>query len=513
MASDRWHSSGSSEDGDEGEPIASLPVGHAQDIDLADDDHFHDECGVFGIWGHSDAAAATALGLHALQHRGQEAAGIVSYDGEHFHSHKALGLVGDNFGSGSVIRTLPGSVAVGHVRYSTTGGTVVRNIQPLFADFEFGGMTLAHNGNLTNALALRKALVRRGAIFHSTTDTETIIHLVATSHYSTVVDRLIDAMRQLDGTYSLVAITRRKLIGMRDPYGVRPLVLGRLAGAYILASETCALDIIGAQFVRDIEPGEIVVIDDQGLRSVRPFARVPRRFCIFEYIYFARPDSTIDGRNVYEIRRRIGAELARENGVDADIVVPVPDSGVPAAIGYAHESGIPFELGIIRNHYVGRTFIEPSQKIRLLGVRLKHNANAARLKDKRVILVDDSIVRGTTSVKIVEMVRNAGASEVHLRISSPPTTHSCFYGIDTPDREELLAATRSIEQMASFIGVDSLAYISINGLYRAVGEIGRDMVRPQFCDACFTGDYPIRLTDQIDAEPAERQLSLLEEVP
>ena len=497
-----------------GRPLARSTASTDPDHDGAaplEDDHFHDECGVFGIWGHGDAAAATALGLHALQHRGQEAAGIVSYDGEHFHSHKALGLVGDNFGSGSVIRTLPGEVAVGHVRYSTTGGTVARNIQPLFADFEFGGMTIAHNGNLTNALAIRRDLVRRGAIFHSTTDTETIIHLVATSHYSTVVDRLIDAMRQLDGTYSLVAITRRKLIGMRDPYGVRPLVLGRLGSAHIFASETCALDIIGAQYVRDVEPGEIVVIDDQGLRSVKPFAKVPRRFCIFEYIYFARPDSNIDGRNVYDVRRRIGAELARENGVDADIVVPVPDSGVPAAIGYAQESGIPFELGIIRNHYVGRTFIEPSQKIRLLGVRLKHNANASRLKDKRVVLVDDSIVRGTTSVKIVEMVRNAGAREVHLRISSPPTTHSCFYGIDTPDRDELLASTRSIEQMASFIGVDTLAYISINGLYRAVGEAGRDPIKPQFCDACFTGDYPIRLTDRIDAEPAERQLTLLEE--
>jgi amidophosphoribosyltransferase len=477
---------------------------------LLEDDRFHDECGVFGIFGHRDAAATTALGLHALQHRGQEAAGIVSFDGEHFHGHKAVGLVGDNFGSEDVISRLKGGAAIGHVRYSTTGDGALRNIQPFFADFEFGGMTIAHNGNLTNALAIRKRLVRNGSIFHTTTDTETIIHLVATSHYSTVVDRLIDAMRQLDGAYSLAAITRRKLIGMRDPYGVRPLVLGRLDGAYIFCSETCALDIIGAQYVRDVEPGEIVVVDDHGLRSVKPFAKVPRRFCIFEYIYFARPDSTIEGRNVYEVRKRIGAELAREAPVDADLVVPVPDSGVPAAIGFAEESGIAFELGIIRNHYVGRTFIEPSQQIRLLGVRLKHNANGARLKGKRVVLVDDSIVRGTTSVKIVQMVRNAGATEVHLRISSPPTTHSCFYGIDTPERSELLAANRNLEEMVRYIGVDSLAYISLDGLYRAVGEPARDMVRPQYCDACFTGDYPIRLTDTLDPPP-ERQLSLLEE--
>jgi len=484
--------------------------GVAVDPRLDDDDHFHDECGVFGIFGHPDAAATTALGLHALQHRGQEACGVVSFDGEHFHAHKAMGLVGDNFGTSAVIQRLKGAVAVGHVRYATTGETVLRNVQPLFADFEFGGMTIAHNGNLTNALAVRKALVRRGSIFHSTTDTETIIHLVATSHYSTVVDRLIDAMRQLEGTYALVAITRRKLIGMRDPYGIRPLVLGRLDGAYILCSESCALDIIGADFVRDVEAGEMIIIDDQGLRSIKPFAKVAKRFCIFEYIYFARPDSTIEGRNVYDVRRRIGAELARESPVDADFVVPVPDSGVPAAIGYAAESGIPFELGIIRNHYVGRTFIEPAQHIRLLGVRLKHNANAARLKGKRVVLVDDSIVRGTTSVKIVQMVRNAGAREVHLRISSPPTTYSCFYGIDTPERNELLAATRNLEEMARYIGVDSLAYLTLDGLYRAVDEPGRDPVRPQYCDACFTGDYPIRLVDQ-EEDPVNNQLSLLEE--
>ncbi len=487
------------------------PVANAdRKFDPLDDDHFHDECGVFGIYGHRDATATTALGLHALQHRGQEAAGIVSCDGDHFHSHKALGLVGDNFGSEEVVNRLHGSMALGHVRYSTSGDTVLRNVQPLFADFEFGGLTIAHNGNLTNALIVRKSLVRRGCIFQSTTDTETIIHLMATSHYSTVVDRMIDALRQLEGAYSLVAITRRKLIGMRDPHGVRPLVLGRFEGAYVMASETCALDIIGAEFIRDIEPGEIVVIDENGIKSVKPFAKVPNRFCIFEYIYFARPDSTLEGRNVYEVRKSIGAELARENGVDADMVIPVPDSGVPAAIGYAEESGIPFELGIIRNHYVGRTFIEPTARIRHLGVKLKHNANIHLLKGKRVILVDDSIVRGTTSVKIVEMVRAAGATEVHLRISSPPTTHPCFYGIDTPERDELLASTRSIEEMIRYIGVDSLSYISMDGLYRAVGEPGRNNERPQYCDACFSGDYAIRLTDHED-HPLEKQLSLLEE--
>jgi len=477
---------------------------------VLDDDHFHDECGVFGVYGHPDAAATTALGLHALQHRGQGAVGIVTFDGEHFHSHRALGLVGDNFGSAKVIGRLPGDLALGHVRYSTTGDTLLRNVQPLFADFEFGGLTIAHNGNLTNALRVRKALVHRGSIFQSTTDTETIIHLIATSHYSTVVDRLIDAMRQLEGAYSLVAITRQKLIGMRDPHGVRPLVLGRLGGATMLASETCALDIIGADFVRDVEPGEIVIVDHDGLRSIKPFTRAPRRFCIFEYIYFARPDSTMEGLNVYEVRKRIGAELARESPVDADYVVAVPDSGVPAAIGYAEESGIPFELGIIRNHYVGRTFIEPTDRIRHLGVKLKHNANAARLKGKRVILVDDSIVRGTTSVKIVEMVRAAGAAKVHMRISSPPTSHSCFYGIDTPEREQLLAARLDIEGMVRHIGVDSLAYLTMDGLYRAVGEPGRDEEAPQYCDACFSGDYPIRLTDH-DEHPVPEQLSLLTE--
>ncbi len=475
-----------------------------------DDDHPHEECGLFGVYGHIDAAAHTALGLHALQHRGQEAVGIVSYDGEQFHSHRALGLVGDNFSSEEVISQLPGNTAVGHVRYSTSGDTVIRNVQPLFAEFKFGGLAVAHNGNLTNAYAVRRALIERGSIFQSTSDTETIIHLIARSEYGRVVDRLTDAIAQLQGAYSLVAMTGKKLIGVRDPHGVRPLVIGRLGDAYILTSETCALDILGARFVRDVDPGEIVVIDDKGLHSLKPFSKKPRRFCIFEYIYFARPDSNIEGRHVYAVRKNIGRELARESHVPADVIVPVPDSGVPSAIGYAQQADIPFELDIIRNHYVGRTFIEPTAQIRHLGVRLKHNANQGSIKGKRVVLVDDSIVRGTTSTKIVEMVRAAGATEVHMRVSSPPTTHSCFYGIDTPEREQLMAAQHDVEGMADIIGVDSLAFVSIDGLYRAVGEARRDMDQPQYCDACFTGDYPIPLIDR-DGGGMPKQLSLLAE--
>jgi amidophosphoribosyltransferase len=476
-----------------------------------DDDKLREECGVFGIYGHDEAAAHAALGLHALQHRGQESAGIVAYDGGQFHSHRALGLVGDNFNDQDTMSRLKGQVAMGHVRYSTSGGTFIRNIQPLFAEFIFGGLAVAHNGNLTNAYQLRQSLVERGNIFQSTSDTEVIIHLMAVSTAGTVLDRLVDALRQIEGAYSLVAMTQKKLIGVRDPMGVRPLVLGRLGDAHILASETCALDIIGADFIRDVEPGEIIVIDADGVNSYHPFgpSRV-RRFCIFEHIYFARPDSVIEGQNVYEVRKRIGAELAHEAAVEADVVVPVPDSGVPSAIGFARETGIPFELGIIRNHYVGRTFIEPTDNIRHLGVRLKHNHNVAELEGKRVILVDDSIVRGTTSVKIVEMVRDAGATEVHMRISSPPTTHSCFYGIDTPERSQLLAAQHDVQGMADIIGVDSLAFISWDGLYRAVGEAGRDMEIPRYCDACFTGEYPISLTDR-NSDRGPRQLSLLEE--
>ncbi|MSP03901.1 MAG: amidophosphoribosyltransferase [Acetobacteraceae bacterium] len=472
-----------------------------------DDDKFHEECGVIGLWNVPDAAAVTALGLHALQHRGQEATGIVTYDGKQFHSHRGLGLVGDNFSDAKVIACLPGTVAVGHNRYATTGGTILRNVQPLYADFEFGGFAVAHNGNLTNAHVLHRQLVRRGCLFQSTMDSEVFVHLIAISLYSTVVDRLIDALKQVVGAYSLVALSNEALLGVRDPLGVRPLVLGRIGTGWVLASETCALDIIGAEFVRDVEPGEIVVINDKGVNSIKPFGRSTERFCVFEYIYFARPDSITEGMPVYTARKRIGAELAREFGVEADVIVPVPDSGVPAAMGYAQESGIPFELGIVRNHYVGRTFIEPTDHIRNLGVKLKHSANRAVLAGKRVVLVDDSIVRGTTSKKIVEMVRQAGAKEVHMRISSPPTTHSCFYGIDTPERGQLLASNHSVEEMAAIIGVDSLAFVSIDGMYRALGKPGRDPVHPHYCDACFTGDYPIALADQ--ADNSDRQLSLL----
>ncbi|CAH2601553.1 Amidophosphoribosyltransferase [Rhodovastum atsumiense] len=479
--------------------------------DRGADDKLHEECGVIGVWNHPDAAAVAALGLHALQHRGQEATGIVSYDGQRFHTHRGLGLVGDNFGDARVIGSLAGARAVGHNRYATTGDTVLRNVQPLYADFEFGGFAVAHNGNLTNAGALRRALVRRGCLFQSTTDSEVFIHLIAISLYSTVVDRLIDALKQVVGAYSLVALSNEALMGVRDPLGVRPLILGRIEsnGSWVLASETCALDIVGASFVRDIEPGEIVVINDAGVHSIKPFGRQPARFCVFEYIYFARPDSIVEGLPVYEVRKRIGMELARESHVPADVIVPVPDSGVPAAMGYAKESGTPFELGIIRNHYVGRTFIEPTDSIRHLGVKLKHSANRAMLEGRRVILVDDSIVRGTTSRKIVEMVRHAGAAEVHMRISSPPTTHSCFYGIDTPERGKLLAAQHTVEEMAELIGADSLAFISQDGLYRALGHAGRDPARPHYCDACFSGNYPIALHDQIDNDT--RQLSLLSE--
>jgi amidophosphoribosyltransferase len=476
-----------------------------------DTDRFHEECGVFGIYGHPDAAALTALGLHALQHRGQEAAGIVAYDGQQFSAHRGPGLVSDNFSSKEVIERLPGSAAIGHNRYATTGEVAQRNIQPLFADFEFGGLAICHNGNLTNSYQLRRQLVRRGSLFQSTSDTEVIVHLIATSLKDSVVDRMIDALRQVEGAYSVVALSQDSVIGLRDPLGVRPLVLGKLADAWIVASETCALDIIGAEFVRDVEPGEIVMIGAGGVKSLKPFIEERPRLCVFEYIYFARPDSVVEGQSVYEARKRIGRELARESHVDADIVVPVPDSGVPAALGYAAESGLPFELGIIRNHYVGRTFIEPTDQIRHLGVRLKHNANRADLDGKRVILVDDSIVRGTTSTKIVDMVRHAGAREVHMRISSPPTRFPCFYGIATPSRQQLLAARFDVEQMARFIGVDSLAFISIDGLYRAMGEeTGRLPNAPRFCDACFTGDYPIPLADA-DEGKVSVQLSLLAE--
>lgn len=473
-----------------------------------DDDKLKEECGVFGVIGSDSAAAMTALGLHALQHRGQEAAGIVSFDGEHFHAHHALGHVGENFNSEATIKKLIGSSAIGHTRYSTSGEPALRNVQPLFADFDFGGFAIAHNGNLTNAYTLRKQLVKRGCLFRSTSDTEAIIHLMAMARGGSVIDRLIEALRQIEGAYSLVGLAKDIIIGVRDPNGVRPLALGQLEKTYVLASETCALDIIGATFVRDIEPGEMVVIDGESIQSLRPFAKANPKFCVFEYVYFARPDSLVEGRSVYEMRKNIGIELARESHVPADIVVPVPDSGVPSAIGYAQESQVPFELGIIRNHYVGRTFIQPTDRIRHLGVKLKHNANRRFIEGKRVVLVDDSIVRGTTSTKIVEMVRAAGAKEVHMRISSPPTKHSCFYGIDTPQPEKLLAHNYNVEQMCRFIGADSLAFISLDGLYRAMGETKRNTEKPQFCDACFSGDYAIPLTD-LNSNNGNEQPSLL----
>jgi amidophosphoribosyltransferase len=458
-------------------------------------DKLREECGVFGIHGNDEAAAHTVLGLHALQHRGQEAAGVVTFDGRLFHSHRALGLVGDHFSNETVIDALPGHAAIGHVRYSTAGAPLLRNVQPLFADFAFGGLALGHNGNLTNALTLRRQLVEQGCLFQSTSDTEVIIHLIARSRQPTVIERLIDALREVQGAYALIALSADAIYGVRDPLGIRPLVIGDLDGAPILASESCALDIMGASFVRDVEAGEVVIATRGGIESIRPFGTPARRFCIFEYVYFARPDSVVDGQSVYETRKRIGAELAREAAAPADIVIPVPDSGVPAAIGYARAAGLPFELGLIRNHYVGRTFIEPSDRIRHLGVRLKHNANRSTVAGKRVVLVDDSIVRGTTSTKIVAMVRNAGATEVHMRVASPPTIHSCFYGVDTPERSKLLAAQNNLEAMARIIGVDSLGFLSLDGLYRAVGGQRRDAVQPQYCDACFSGDYPTLLED------------------
>jgi amidophosphoribosyltransferase len=474
-------------------------------------DRLREECGVFGIFNHPDAAAITALGLHALQHRGQEAAGIVSFDAKRFHSERRLGLVGDAFARREVIDRLPGNAAVGHVRYSTTGETILRNVQPLFAELEGGGFAVAHNGNLTNGISLRKALVHDGAMMQSTSDTEVILHLVARARRNRFVDRFIEGLRQLEGAYAFVGLTNKKLVGARDPLGIRPLVIGRLDGCPILASETCALDIIGATYVRDVENGEVVVFDEDGFQSHKPFPPQAARPCIFEYIYFARPDSIVGGRPVYDVRKAMGAELAHEAPADADVIVPVPDSGVPAALGFAQAAGIPFEHGIIRNHYVGRTFIQPTQAIRDQGVRMKHSANRTVVAGKRIVLVDDSIVRGTTSRKIVQMMREAGAKEVHFRISSPPIKHPDYYGIDTPDAEKLLAATHDLEGMRAFTGADSLAFLSVDGIYRAMGYAGRDNVRPQFTDHCFTGDYPTALTDLTAQQASPRQLSLLAE--
>jgi amidophosphoribosyltransferase len=482
-------------------------------LDL-DEDRLHEECGVFGIYGHPEAAAITALGLHALQHRGQEAAGIVTFDGKRFHSERRLGLVGDTFTRRDVIERLPGQLAVGHTRYSTTGENILRNVQPLFCELDAGGFAVGHNGNLTNGLTLRRHLVREGAIMQSTNDTEVILHLVARSRRNRFIDRFIDALRAIEGAYSLVALTNKKLIGARDPLGIRPLVLGELDGYPILASETCALDIIGARYVRDVKNGEIVVANEPDIdkiESFMPFPPMAPRPCIFEYIYFSRPDSIVGGRPVYRVRKTMGAELAGEAPVEADVVIPVPDSGVPAALGFAQASGIPLDFGIIRNHYVGRTFIQPTQTVRELGVRLKHSANRIVVQGKRIVLIDDSLVRGTTSVKIVQMMRDAGASEVHFRIASPPITHPDYYGIDTPERDKLLAANHDVASMCRFIGADSLAFLSVDGIYRAMGFAARDPVRPQFTDHCFTGEYPTALTDRATRDVPPRQLSLLAE--
>jgi len=465
-----------------------------------DDDKLREECGVYGVLGVDDAANYVALGLHALQHRGQEAAGIVSYSPETgFNAVRRIGYVRDNFTKLSVMELLPGRLAMGHTRYSTAGGkggAALRDVQPLYADFAMGGCAIAHNGNLTNADSLRAQLIERGSIFQSTSDTECIVHLMARSIQKTIPDRMKDALRMVEGAFSVIAMTRTKMIGVRDPLGVRPLVLGRYGTAWILSSETCALDIIGAEFVREIEPGELVIITKDGVESHHPFETGKSRFCIFEYVYFSRPDSLIGGLSVYEARRRIGMELAREAPVEADIVCAVPDSGTPAAIGYSQESGIPYTMGIIRNQYVGRTFIEPTEQIRDMGVRLKLNVNRAVVEGKRVVLVDDSVVRGTTSRKIKDMILAAGAAEVHFRIASPPTRWSCFYGVDTPEREKLLASAMTEDEMCANLGMNSLRFVSLDGLYRACGyTAGRNGKSPQFCDACFSGDYPIDPSD------------------
>lgn len=474
-----------------------------------DDDKPREECGIVGIFNLADASYLTALGLHALQHRGQEACGITTYDGERFHNERHMGLVGENF-SGDLSERLPGNAAIGHNRYSTQGKPVPRNIQPIYADLDTGGFAIAHNGNLTNSRALRRKLVQRGAIFQSTMDTEVILHLLARSDQETVSDRFLDAIRQIEGGFALVGLTNKKLIGARDPSGLRPLILGKIDTGFVLASETCALDLMGAEFVREIDPGEVVIITQEGLRSFHPFPSRPVRPCLFEYVYFARPDSVVQGRSVYEVRRRMGHQLAIEHPADIDVVVPVPDSGVPAGIGFSEQSGATFQLGIIRSHYVGRTFIQPSQTGRQRAVSRKHSPNRAVLDGKRVLLVDDSIVRGNTSRKIVQMVRDAGASEVHFRSASPPIMHQDFYGIDMADRSELLAAQNSLAEMQEYLEVESLGFLSVPGLYRAIG-VDYDPETPAFADHCFTGDYPTRLIDHDQNESGkERQLSLLD---
>ncbi|NCU11608.1 MAG: amidophosphoribosyltransferase [Sphingomonadaceae bacterium] len=475
----------------------------------ADGDKLREECGIFGVIGARDAAAMTALGLHALQHRGQEAVGIVSYDGHDFFARRGLGHVVQVFPDAAALAELPGEMASGHVRYSTTGGQGLRNVQPLHADLARGAFSVAHNGNISNAMSLKHELVQRGSIFQSTSDTEVIIHLIATSRYHKLLDRFVDALRMIEGAYSLICMTPKRMIACRDPLGIRPLVMGRIGDATVFASESVALDVVGAEVLREVEPGEIVEVRQDGrITSHRPFGDTAGRPCIFEHVYFSRPDSVMGGQSVYEVRKRIGMELAKESPADADLVIPVPDSGVPAAIGYAQQSGIPFELGIIRSHYVGRTFIQPSDGARHADVKRKHNANRALVEGKRIVLIDDSIVRGTTSMKIVQMMRDAGAKEIHFRVASPPTMHSCFYGVDTPERHKLLAARMDIQEMTKFIVADSLGFVSIDGLYRAVGEKQRNAGCPQHCDACFTGEYPTPLTDLAERDADTGQLPL-----
>ena len=467
-----------------------------------------EECGVFGISNSIDASALTALGVHAIQHRGQEGCGIVSYDGQKYYSEKRFGLVGDNFNKQKVLKGLPGNYAIGHNRYSTTGDTSLRNIQPFFADTNTGGIGVEHNGNLTNAITLRKKLVEDGAIFHTTSDTETIVQLVAKSKRNKTIDKIIDALFQIQGGYALVMLTQNILIGVRDPFGIRPLVIGKVKDSYVFASETCALDIIGAKYIRDVENGEIVCVENGKLQSLKPFPAKKIRPCVFEYIYFSRPDSLLNGECAYEYRKRLGVELAKESSIDTDVVVPVPDSGNAAAIGYSKHSGINFELGIIRNHYVGRTFIEPAQKIRSFGVKLKLNANKSSIKNKKIVLIDDSLVRGTTSHKIVSMLYDAGAKEVHLRIASPEIKFPDFYGVDMPTKKELLAAKKTVDEICKYINAKSLKFLSIDGLYKAIGFESRNKAYPQLTDHYFTGEYPVKPIDEL-GDNKITQLSLL----
>ena len=467
-----------------------------------------EECGVFGISNSKDSSALTALGLHALQHRGQEGCGIVSYDGEKYHSEKRWGLVGDNFNKEKVLKNLPGDFAIGHNRYSTTGGTTLRNIQPFFADTNAGGIGVAHNGNLTNAITLRNKLVQDGAIFHTTSDTETIVQLIAKSKRSKTIDKIVDALFQIQGGYALVMLTQNTLVGVRDPFGIRPLVIGKIKNSYVFTSETCALDIIGAKYVRDVENGEIVYIENDEIKSLKPFPVKKIRPCVFEYIYFSRPDSLLNGKSAYEYRKNFGKELAKETGIDVDIIVPVPDSGNAAAIGYSQYVKKNFELGLIRNHYVGRTFIEPSQKIRSLGVKLKLNANKSSIKDKKIVLIDDSLVRGTTCYKIVKMLYDAGAKEVHVRIACPEIRFPDFYGVDTPTKKELLAANKTNDEICKYIGAKSIKFLSVNGMYKAMGFEKRNETYPQLTDHYFTGDYPVKPIDEL-GDNKITQLSLL----